>query len=188
MKKRLILASMLALTVLHSSDVDAKGSSSSGGSHSSGARSSSTSAAHSAAVNASRSATNAARMNSVSRMNSTSRMSRSVSAQKNAARSLVKPAARAKMFEGSGGRNRYYAASSGYQNNWLMYWMVINAHHNITVAKQRAALSKISDQPVYTITVEHDGQDRLYAVTPELYDKIQKGSRVKIVNGKVELQ
>lgn len=182
MKKIVLIISLMVVQFTLADAAYAKG-----GSSSNSSTSSSSSSARTSAVNASRGAA-VSRMNTMSRMNSSSRINRAVTAQRNAARLLVKPVINARQFQGKTGRKNYYAASAGYQNNWLMYFVMVNAHHNVTAVKQRAALKKHTTDPVYTITVEHKGKDRIFAVTPDMYHKIQKGSKVKIRNGKVMLK
>ncbi|ULG74658.1 hypothetical protein [Macrococcus brunensis] len=180
MKKLFICLIVVMLSFSHSPEAVAKG----GGSSSSSSSSAGSSSSARSSAAATRSAVSASRLNAVSRMNSTSRISRANVQRSQTAKSLARPHVRD--FSGKSGRNHYFAASAGYQNNWLMYWMVINAHH-LTAAKQRAALNKLSDDAVYTITVEHKGEDKVYAVPPDMYQKIQKGSKVRINGGKVVL-
>lgn len=180
MKKRILLSALLLTNLFITDYAMAKGVSSRGSSSSSISRSSSV--ARSSTMNAARSSMS--RMNTSSRMNNASRLGNRT---QTLGRSLVKPGYK------RNDRN-YYHNNMVYQNNWLMYYLLFHSnnsnirHRNHYIRDLKDRLNNLSNRPIYTITVEKDGEDRLYVVTPEVYKKISKGDKVKIINNIVEVE
>lgn len=156
----------------------AKGGSSSS-SHSSSSSSSSSSARASASMNASR-------INAVSRMNTTSRMSgvsaRNQSINASKAATLARPI-RSKFKDPV----RYRAAHNQYVNNHIFYGAYYGSAHSVShqldIIKQ-----ELQREAAYTIEIKHNGINRLYVVSKEVYDAVQKGDTVHIKNGVVSLK
>lgn len=70
-------------------------------------------------------------------------------------------------------------------NHWIAYWIL--AGGNRTVHAQLEALKRYMDSPAYTVTVRHNGMDRVVVVTSEQYKAIQKGQKLRVVQGKVKI-
>lgn len=169
MKKRLMLCSLLLVSMTVTEIADAKGSSSSGG------RSSTTSSvSRSASMNTTRAST-------MSRASTTSRSNMNRSSFRSSSRSLVAP--QRSSYKGNVGA--YHSNVSSYHNNWLMYYLITNNNHR-TVAEQMNFLRKMIGYPVYTVTIKDDkGQERVFSVTKTEYDKIQRGQKVVVKDGRV---
>lgn len=78
-----------------------------------------------------------------------------------------------------------YRNSMLFSNNWLMYFLLFNA---LTPHEQRSAIAANVDEDVYTITVNHNGKDRVYVVTEDVYNKVNEGTPVHIENGQVTIK
>lgn len=162
--------------------MDAGGTTSSSSSSSTSSSSSASSAAR--ASSTSRAAINATRINTMSRMNSTSRLGTSQNLQRAKANAItLAPPVRNKFTSPL----KYQTAHNQYVNNQIFYGTMYG--HSTNVNKQQALIRRqFGNRKAYTISVKRNGQERLYVVSKEIYDRIESGDTVHIKNGVVTVK
>ncbi|WP_340392671.1 hypothetical protein [Macrococcoides caseolyticum] len=178
--KLLKIFAIVMLLMLIPETIDAGGTTSSSGSSSSGSSASSSAAR---ASTTSRAAMNASRINTMSRMNSTSRMSssRNIQRAKSNAVTLAPP-----MRSKFSGPLKYQAAHNQFVNNQIFYGAMYG--HSSSVNRQQALIRRqLGNRKAYTISVKRNGEERLYVVSKEIYDRVESGDTVHIKNGVVTL-
>ncbi|MCH4984564.1 hypothetical protein AB4G91_12740 [Macrococcoides goetzii] len=178
--KTLKICGILLLLLMIPETTDAGGTQSSSSSSSSSTSSSSSARASTT----SRAAVNASRINTMSRMNNTSRMNSSQNLQRAKTNSVtLTPPVRNKMTQPL----KYQAAHNQFVNNQIFYGSMYG--HSTNVNKQQALIRRqLGNRKAYTISVKRNGQERLYVVSKEIYDRIESGDTVHIKNGVVTLK
>ena len=81
--------------------------------------------------------------------------------------------------------------STGFYNNWLFYYAILNQGQNNKRSSVNYQLNMLKQQmkhneELYTVTVKTKQGKRVIVLPKKEYDKIQKGDKVKIKNGVVQ--
>ena len=120
----------------------------------------------------------------MSRMNSTSRLGTSQNLQRAKANAVtLAPPVRNKFTSPL----KYQAAHNQYVNNQIFYGTMYG--HSTNVNKQQALIRRqLGNRKAYTISVKRNGQERLYVVSKEIYDRIESVDTVHIKNGVVTVK
>ncbi|MCU7556886.1 hypothetical protein ROU88_05865 [Macrococcus capreoli] len=172
---------MLLLMLIVTQPAEAGGSR--GGSH---ASHSSHSSSHSSSSRSTHASVNASRINAVSRMNTTSRLNstsiRSQSMNASKAATLARP-----MRINFKDPVKYRTAHNQYVNNQIFYGVYYGNAHSVYHQKNIIKQQLLREQ-AYTIEVQHNGVRRLYVVSKEVYDAVNKGDTVHIKNGVVSVK
>ena len=97
------------------------------------------------------------------------------------------------MTKGSSYERQYMNTS--FYNNWLFYYMVLNANQSqkeqklMSVENQKKMLKQQMkpNEKTYSVTVKTDKGSRVITLPKKDYDKVQKGAKIEYSNGQLKI-